>query len=72
MKNKTAGRMLAPGKQKSQMSCACIFHPVSGICGLKLILQPVFLTIRNECLGTCGKVLQAVGVAIPPTIREVA
>jgi hypothetical protein len=30
------------------------------------------LTIRNECLGTCGKVFQAVGVAIPPTIREVA
>jgi transposase len=30
------------------------------------------LIIHSECLGTCGKVLQAVGVAIPPTIREVA
>jgi transposase len=30
------------------------------------------LRIRSECLGTCGKVFQAVGVAIPPTIREVA
>jgi hypothetical protein len=30
------------------------------------------LAIRSECLGTCGKVFQAVGVAIPPTIREVA
>jgi transposase len=30
------------------------------------------LAIRSECLGTCGKVCQAVGVAIPPTIREVA
>jgi transposase len=30
------------------------------------------LIIRSECLGTCGKVFQAVGVAIPPTIREVA
>lgn len=29
------------------------------------------LTLRTECLGTCGKVFQAVGVAIPPTIREV-
>jgi len=28
------------------------------------------LAIRSECLGTCGKVFQAVGVAIPPTIRE--
>jgi hypothetical protein len=30
------------------------------------------LVIRSECLGTCGKIFQAVGVAIPSTIREVA
>ena len=30
------------------------------------------LVIRSECHGTCGKVFQAIGVAIPPTIREVA
>ena len=29
------------------------------------------LAVRTECLGTCGKVFQAVGVAIPPTIRAV-
>jgi len=29
-----------------------------------------FLTIRSECKGVCGKVFQSVGVAIPPTIRE--
>ena len=28
------------------------------------------LTIRSECLGVCGRVFQAVGVALPPTIRE--
>jgi len=28
------------------------------------------LTIRSESLGCCGKVFKAVGVAIPPTIRE--
>ena len=27
--------------------------------------------IRTRCRGTCGKVFQAVGVAIPPTIKEV-
>jgi len=27
------------------------------------------LAVRTECVGTCGKVFQAVGVAIPPTIR---
>jgi transposase len=30
------------------------------------------LAIRSECIGTCGKIFQAVGVAIPSTIREVA
>jgi hypothetical protein len=30
------------------------------------------LAVRTECIGTCGKVFQAVGVAIPPTIREVS
>lgn len=25
--------------------------------------------IRTECVGSCGKVFQAVGVAVPPTIR---
>jgi transposase len=28
------------------------------------------LAIRSETIGTCGKVFQAVGVALPPTIRE--
>lgn len=28
------------------------------------------LILRTECIGTCGKVFQVVGVAIPPTIRE--
>ena len=27
--------------------------------------------IRSQCLGTCGKIFQAVKVALPPTIREV-
>jgi hypothetical protein len=30
------------------------------------------LAIRTQCQGTCGKVFQAVGVAVPPTMREVA
>jgi transposase len=28
------------------------------------------LAIRSECRGVCGKVFQSVGIAIPPTIRE--
>jgi len=29
------------------------------------------LAVRSECKGTSGKVFQAIGVAIPPTIREI-
>ena len=29
------------------------------------------LRIRSQCLGTCGKIFQSAGVALPPTIREV-
>lgn len=29
------------------------------------------LAIRSECRGVCGKVFQTVGIAVPPTIREV-
>lgn len=29
------------------------------------------LVVRTQCQGVCGKVFQAVGVAVPPTIREV-
>lgn len=27
--------------------------------------------VRSQCQGTCGKIFQSVGVAIPPTIREI-
>ena len=29
------------------------------------------LSIRSQCKGVCGKIFQAVGVAIPPTIKDV-
>jgi hypothetical protein len=28
------------------------------------------LAVRSQCQGVCGKIFQAVGIAIPPTIRE--
>jgi transposase len=28
------------------------------------------LAVRTACTGTCGKIFQAVGVALPPTISE--
>jgi transposase len=29
------------------------------------------MAVRSQCQGTCGKIFQAVGVAVPPTIREI-
>jgi len=29
------------------------------------------LSIRTQCKGVCGKVFQAIGVALPPTIKEI-
>lgn len=29
------------------------------------------LAVRTACVGSCGKVFQSVGVALPPTIREI-
>lgn len=29
------------------------------------------LAVRTQCVGTCGKVFKSLGIAIPPTIREV-
>ncbi|MDY6973385.1 MAG: hypothetical protein SV775_13815 [Thermodesulfobacteriota bacterium] len=29
------------------------------------------MALRTQCLGTCGKVFETVGVAVPPTIREI-
>jgi transposase len=35
-----------------------------------IVDQDKSLVLRTQCKGVCGKVFQAVGVAIPPTIRE--
>ena len=29
------------------------------------------LAVRSQCKGVCGKVFKSVGVATPPTIREI-
>jgi len=29
------------------------------------------LSIRTQCKGICGKIFQAVRVALPPTIKEI-
>ena len=33
--------------------------------------QGTKVAVRTECVGVCGKVFKAIGVAVPPTIRIV-
>lgn len=37
---------------------------------ITILEQNKILAVRTECIGTCGKIFQSVGAAIPPTIRE--
>lgn len=48
-----------------------IKHDLQALQEITITEQNKTLAIRTECKGTCGKIFQAVGVAVPVTIREV-
>mgnify|MGYP001392111459 CR=1 FL=1 len=52
--------------------CADIKHDLKALQEITIEGGVKTLMIRSESLGTCGKIYQSVGVAIPPTIREAA
>jgi hypothetical protein len=45
-------------------------YPVQALQEIMVTEDGRSLLIRSEAIGTCGKVFQAAGVALPPTIRE--
>ena len=49
---------------------ACIKQDLKALEEIEIQDNGKALALRTECLGTCGKLFRAVGVAIPPTIRE--
>lgn len=48
-----------------------IKHDLQALQEITITEQNKTLAIRTECKGTCGKIFQAVGVAVPPAIREI-
>jgi len=51
---------------------ADIVQDLKALQEVQLIEGDRLLTIRTDCIGSCGKIFQAVGVALPPTIRELS
>ncbi|MDP8239444.1 MAG: IS1634 family transposase [Candidatus Hatepunaea meridiana] len=49
---------------------ADIKQDINNLQEVTIIENDQTLVVRTECIGCCGKVFQSVGVAIPPTIRE--
>ena len=49
---------------------ADIKQDLNSLQGIAIEEQGKSLVVRSECKGICGKVFQSVGVAVPPTIRE--
>ncbi len=49
-----------------------IKHDLEALQEVTITEQNKTFAVRTECIGTCGKVFQAVGVAIPLAIREVS
>ena len=47
-----------------------IIHDLDNLLEMEINLAGKVYTIRNETTGTIGKVAQACGVALPPTLRQ--
>lgn len=58
-------------KRGYRLEWADIFRDLAALEEVKVRHQGKHYLLRTPLKGVCGKVLQAVGVAIPPTVREV-
>ena len=50
---------------------ADIIHDLKALQQVRIEENDKRFSIRTECIGNCGKIFQAVGVAVPPAIREI-
>jgi len=51
---------------------ADVLHDLNRVQEVDVVHQDKHFVLRTEARGTAGKVFQAVGVALPPTVRQVA
>ncbi len=50
---------------------ADIIHDLKALQQVRIEENDKRFSVRTECKGNCGKIFQAVGVAVPPAIREI-
>ncbi len=58
------------GKKGQKLEWARIITDLEALDETEVIHQGKRFVLRREAAGTCGKVFQAAGVALPPTIRQ--
>ena len=51
---------------------ADIIHDLKALQQVQIEENDKRFSIRTECKGNCGKIFQAVGVALPPAIHELS
>jgi len=55
----------------SQLEWAEVMADLEALEDVEVVHQQKHFRLRTETKGTCGKVFQAVGVALPPTVRQI-
>ncbi|MGH8653661.1 MAG: IS1634 family transposase [Gammaproteobacteria bacterium] len=55
----------------SELEWAGVIADLEALEDVEVVHQQKHFRLRTETKGTCGKVFQAVGVALPPTVRQI-
>lgn len=55
----------------SQLEWAEVIADLEALEDVEVVHQHKHFRLRTETKGTCGKVFQALGVALPPTVHQI-
>ncbi len=68
LRKELQARLQAAG---SELEWAEVIADLEALENVEVMHQQKHFRLRTETKGTCGKVFQAVGVALPPTVRQI-
>jgi len=68
LRKELQARLQAAG---SELEWAEVITDLEALEDVEVVHQQKHFRLRTETKGTCGKVFQAVGVALPPTVRQI-
>ncbi|MGH8608325.1 MAG: IS1634 family transposase, partial [Gammaproteobacteria bacterium] len=68
LRKELQARLQAAG---SELEWAEVIADLEALEDVEVVHQQKHFRLRTETKGTCGKVMQAVGVALPPTVRQI-